>query len=448
MPLGLFPRETADILAGGVDTGTTPPIKPDFWTGTFNGIVPAIGQGLESMAFALESPSKYANVGPPRMFPSSVEPNQYTEAIKAAGKISDEDYATQLANETTAALKSFTPDPHVVGTAGQTLFGLASGLTRIAAGAAVAGPIGGAVAVGGSEGVATSRELASHGVDADTANALGAGAALFSGAGALLPGGVGKTLLERVTSGAYGQFGLGMLNRGLMHNVLDEAGYPDMAKAYQTLDGAGVLSDIVLGMGFGAVHHVMAPKPSDLDAAHAVKDAEQTEHAAGGPATEPQSRTNIIDNQTAAAEKLMQGDDVPGNSKDVAYVPDPAQEAAREATARGVDEAAAEVGATRVEAPVEPREPSEIVSEVQARTQPEPPKSEGAEPAAELDPVTAETVGQAQGILDRLGDLKIENEDGESVSAADALRRSVDDIKAAQGEGELHRVAAACFGRG
>jgi hypothetical protein len=242
-----------------------------------------------------------------------------------------------------------------------------------------------------------------------------------------------------------------MVNRGLMHNVLDEAGYTDMAKAYQPLDGAAVMSDIVLGMGFGAVHHAFAPKPSGIDAAHAVQDARQTEEAAGGPAADPQSRTAIIDNQTKAAEAIVSGRETPAESADVRVVPDPAQEAARQATAAAIDEAGREAGAERVEVPAEPQPVADVMAEAQARAEaqpPEPPKAEGEPAAAVLDPVTQEAVGQAEDALNRLGDVKIENDDGEMVSATDALRRAIDDIKNAQGDGELHRVAAACFGRG
>jgi hypothetical protein len=440
MPLGLFPRETQDLLAGSLDTGTTPPPQPGFWSGAFSGLIPGAESGLTSMALASPLVSSQTPFG-----------MNLPESAYAKEKIPDDQFQAQLANDTTAALKSFTPDPHVVGAAGQALFGLSSGLTRILAGAAIAGPIGGAVAVGGSEGVATTRELQAGGVDKNTADALGAGAALFSGVGALLPGGVGKTLLERVTTGAYGQFGLGLLNRGLMHNVLDEAGYTDMAKAYQPLDGAAVMSDIVLGMGFGAVHHAFAPKPSDLDAAHAVKDAQQVEEAAGGPAADPQSRTNLIDNQTNAAEKLVSGDETAPGSADVRVVPDPAQERARQASAAAVEEAGREAGAERVEVPAEPQPVADVMAETQARVEakpPEPPKAEGEPAAPVLDPVTAEAVGQAEDALNRLGDVKIENDNGEMVSATETLRRSIDDIKNAQGDSELHRVAAACFGRG
>ncbi|HEX3122648.1 MAG TPA: hypothetical protein VHQ21_05045, partial [Rhodanobacteraceae bacterium] len=170
---------------------------------------------------------------------------------------------------------------------------------------------------------------------------------------------------------------------------------------------------------------------------------------------------------------------------------------AREASAAAIDEAGREAGAERVDVPAEPQRspvhdlaleaqkaagwdrgwpfiPADLLNaDFRKLIREDPtltagekekifsagknlgvvPKSEGveapgkAQAAPVLDPVTQEAVGQAEEALTRLGDVKIENDNGEMVSATETLRRSIDDIKNAQGDGELHRVAAACFGR-
>jgi len=458
MPLGLYPNETRDLLAGGMGEDM-PPVQPGFFQGALGATLEGIPRGLESTRQAVETGATSLVTG---LLPSS-------ETMFRAGAmgmavpelpISPEQIDLDRANAANAAVKQYTPDPHTVGTAGQVLNGMASGVTRLVAGTAFTGsPLVGAALVGTTEGAATHSELVAAGVDPTTTNVLSAGSALFSGAGALLPGGLGKTLTMRLATGASIQLEAGVANRAMMHTVLAENGYDQMAKSYQPLDGAAMLADAVLGAGFGAVHHLWA-KPSDIDAAHAVKDAQQVERGADGPAADPVSRTNIVDNNTKAAETLVAGRETPANYGDVRVVPDPAQEAAREATAAQVDEAGREVAGKPVEAPVEPQTPSDIIAALkeEAAQGTEVPKSTlsraaraeeaATETAAQLDPATQEAVGQAQEALTRHEGLQIEDENGRMVDANEALQRSLDDIKNAQGDSELHRIAAACLGRG
>lgn len=451
MPLGLFPREAQDLLAGVPGDETTPPPQPGFFAGAAKSIGSAILTGFTKLGAAITPPDKSLSLGMPPIGAPDWAYKSYEESQHALERTSDDEFRTGLANATTQAVRSLTPDPHTTGIAGQTLYGVASGLTEFLAGAAVGGPLAGAVAVGGSEGVSTQRELTASGVDQNTANALGAGVGLFSGAASLLPGGAGTTLAERVTTGAGIQQIAGVSNRLMMHTALDAAGYPQMAAAYQPFDGMALLSDAVLGAAFGAAHHAFTPRPSTVDAAHVVADAAQAEHAAPGPAVDPDSRTAAVDNVVAAGRNLLDANDTPPTLGDVQYLRDPAQEVARAARAGDAQEAAIEAGARPVAAAIEPEAPSAIVADTVARVKAEteaaaaaPPEPEGAVP---LDPATAEAVLQAEDALTRFEGLKIKNEDGEEVDAAQALRGAVEDVRGAQAEGEWYRVAAACFGR-
>lgn len=66
---------------------------------------------------------------------------------------------------------------------------------------------------------------------------------------------------------------------------------------------------------------------------------------------------------------------------------------------------------------------------------------------AGLDPETNETVSAAEPLLAVHPDLAITDADGNQVTARAALARALDDLKQASGDDELHKVAAACFGR-
>lgn len=127
-----------------------------------------------------------------------------------------------LSNQT--ALRKLMPDPRKSGAAAQVLHSIASVGTRMIAGTALTGsPIGGAITVGATEGATTRDTLIANGVDTDTADKLAIGSGLFAGAGALLPGGVGKTLTQRVLSGSGIQLTAGIANRTMMHVGLEAA---------------------------------------------------------------------------------------------------------------------------------------------------------------------------------------------------------------------------------
>lgn len=84
------------------------------------------------------------------------------------------------------------------------------------------------------------------------------------------------------------------------------------------------------------------------------------------------------------------------------------------------------------------------------RGEPESDQAAGAETGTG-SPETDELLTQARDAMERnpsLGDLEITHpETGESFTAADAIKATLDDLKTAQGDGELAKVAAACFGR-
>lgn len=154
--------------------------------------------------------------------------------------------------------KKLTPDPATTGTAAQVLNNLSSGITRYTVGALAGGPVGGALIVGSTEANSRYQELREQGVDEETARASAGLAGITSAAGAFMPGGYGSTLLQRLATGAGANVGFGMANRYLDHKILEDGGYHEMADQQRALDSAQLLTDTVLGMGFGGLAHIHA----------------------------------------------------------------------------------------------------------------------------------------------------------------------------------------------
>ena len=183
------------------------------------------------------------------------------EQIRGAERQAEEQQqrsADQIEADAQQRVKAMTPDPTTTGAAAQTINGLASGLSRFTTGSLIAGPLGGAAAVGGTEAASRYQELREEGVDQGTAGASAGLAGVTSAAGAFIPGGFGSNLLTRVLTGAGANAGFGLGNRYLDHQILENGGYKEMADQQRVWDGTQFLIDSVLGAGFGGLAHLHA----------------------------------------------------------------------------------------------------------------------------------------------------------------------------------------------
>lgn len=362
MPVGLFPSESQNLP---FDVSAAPTSLPLF-QGTF-----AKGVGSEEgfaetgiwIAGAAESArSKLLGIASDvsggieaakqfRM-PSMVDP--FPPAISPGmGEVQDvsqDETERQNAIAQQEYLAQFRSDPQTTGAGAQVLHSLVSGLVRMGIGGIVGGPVGAAATVGATQGYDTQQQLLAAGVKGDTAETAGMTQGLAAGVGALLPGGFGKTLLQRVATGGFANVGQGILSRTAMSSILDNAGYHDMAQQYRPLDAQATVADLVLGFGFGAMHHVMAPVTTD--AAHSILDAKHVEESAPGVPVDLESRQAAVANHDAATQALLNGDDPPP-MQDVRTVPNPAQEAAGGYFKAGVADAAAEHGIDLTEPPAQ-----------------------------------------------------------------------------------------------
>lgn len=535
MTLGLFPQETAD----GADalSRMTPagPVQPGIFAGAAGAAVMGVGEGVAKVVIPSEGSDQLppappmGGLGTPEWVYTKYEKQlQEWQARKTElQELTPEEQDQRTRQATLAAVKAFTPDPITTGVVGQTLHGLTSGLTRFLMGARVGGPVGGALAVGASEGYATSAQAEKDNIDPATRRAMAVASGLMSGAGALLPGGVTGKLVTRVVSGAAIQETAGLAQRGMLHSILAENGYKAQAEQYKMLDGQAMLTDAVLGSAFGILHPAHGTvNPDVVDAALSSADALHVEHSAPGIPVDPVSRTNNVDNLTAHAEAMISGVDMP-EVKPVDTIRNPAQDELQARASQAVDDVVQEttgepvaspekatetLGAVREPAPAieipsgvmgnvdsalaeNVKTPTQAVSDlttalktlketegtdeqahataraIVARADEQGWASvakqaamragEGSDriladaaanekpilPTEGLDAATRESVEAAQRLIQSGRDFNLTDDAGAPVKASELLRKSLDDIRNGQSDGELHAIAAACFGR-
>lgn len=221
--------------------------------------------------------------------------------------------------------QDFRPDPATTGTAGQVLFGATDVLTRYGVGSALGGPVAGAAAVGGSEGLQTAAELRAQGVDDATAKRAGLVSGALSAAGAVLPVSLPGRILTRIGTGAGINTAFGMVDRAAMHKILEA--YPNQADQYKALDAQAVAIDAILGAAFGSTgEHFDArrldqidlsgalrefgPRQSTVDAALTANNALHVEQTARGVPVTPEAQNAHVAALDAAAGQLLRGDPV------------------------------------------------------------------------------------------------------------------------------------------
>lgn len=188
--------------------------------------------------------------------------------------------ADRISADAKAKVKAFTPDAATTGAAGQLLHGLTSAGTEMAIGS-IAGPLGAAAVVGSGEGRQRYLELIDAGVDKDTALKESGWTGATSAAGAFVPGGFGVGLVPKVATGAAANTVFGMINRYADHRILDNAGYTQMAEQQKVIDGTQIIADLVLGAVFGGIAHLHeTPQLQALKDAPGARDAALTTNLA------------------------------------------------------------------------------------------------------------------------------------------------------------------------
>lgn len=143
------------------------------------------------------------------------------------------------------------PDPLTAGTAENLVFSLTKGLTKAITAAVALGPVAGAAAFGGSEGLTTAEDLANQGVDQQTRSKVGAVTGAMSAAGVVLPV-AGKTLAQTAGLVLVGGPASFMAQQQATRSILENANYGEIAKQYDPLDPVGLTIATLLPAGFAA----------------------------------------------------------------------------------------------------------------------------------------------------------------------------------------------------
>ena len=159
------------------------------------------------------------------------------------------------------------PDPITAGNAENIVFGLTKGLAKAVGSAATLGPVGGAFAFGGSEGMTAAEDLAVQGVDKATRTKVGAVTAAMNTAGVLLPV-TGSTLATTATLVVVGGPGSFIAQQAAINHILSSADYGEIAKQYDPLDPVGLIVSTLVPAGFAAYakRGGFAPRPAMPDA--------------------------------------------------------------------------------------------------------------------------------------------------------------------------------------
>ena len=337
MTLGLFPQEESNALdmAARSPFGTTP--APSATAGMAGAAASGVGEGLEDIR-------QTAETGVSSLFSEGLRNfsaiDEFTPRAPAAVAVDPDVIQHDRAVATKAALDYYRPNPAVVGSAAQTVHNVVAGVTPFLVGSLVGNPEIGAVTAGVTQGTNTREELMANGVDTKTADILGAANAALAYGGAKLPMGLGETTVQHIASGAAIQELAGLTNRTMMHTVLDDAGYKDMANQYRTFDLQAMAADAIVGSIQGQVwHSVFAP--SVQDAARVVRDQHQIESSASGVPINQVERELHITQEEDSVRALMDGQPVMDKTFPDT-VPNPAQNAERGAAISETANAAAE----------------------------------------------------------------------------------------------------------
>lgn len=183
--------------------------------------------------------------------------------------------------------------------------------------------------LGAIQATARYQDYRDQGVDDATAQKLALVQGAGAGLGMVVPAGLpsswlanltpARQLLADLATGAASNTGQGAATRYVTHQILEDAGYHDMAEQSKVLDGEAILTDMLTGGGFGALHFLntrqeLAAQARDLgqrqstvaDNARAAQDGQQiVERAPGVPVDIPSQAAHTAALEKATADLLQ-----------------------------------------------------------------------------------------------------------------------------------------------
>ena len=352
------------------------------------------------------------------------------------------------------SMKDTRADPTNMGEVAQVGHALGSVLTMGLAGGLIAGPAGAAGAIGGGSMYDKYHELRDQKVDRETALDVAGVTGAVMAVGSALPAFMGKTLTTQILSGIGMNVPLGMVERGSSSELLENAGYAEMAKHYKALDGAAIAVDMVLGAAFPIGMRALRRNVplAEMDAA---MDANRTiandnvhpalpgtlEDAAAVKAAEDSFAKQLLEEG-----KTLEEIDVPRNLYENA-VENPAVAKATAETVSSFDDLAAKEGYAplkKMESDVDSmgRAYADMQAEKDAlQVLPEKPPVEA---KAEGEKVDTYTSDRASNIVAQKEGMTVVDDNGQVVKASDMVAKAEAEFKQEQKEIDLYKVAIEC----
>lgn len=290
-----------------------------FGTATAQGI----GRGLAATGGFLNEVSRYTPMY--RMQESLSDLLGVGETFRAQEQMVDDAIS--------GAINYYRVDPQTTGFVGQVSYGAFSTVLPAVIGSLAGSPIGGAALAAGSVGTGTFTDLTGEGVDRQTALGAAGIDALATGIGVLMPASLGSSLAIKAASGALLNVPVGMAQRYGMGEYMRGAGYGEIAARYDAFDAQAIMTDAVIGAGFGAGPAAVKmafsrgrPSQALVDAAMVQRQARHAEvDLAPGMAADVRTANAHVRALDTAGEQLLRGQPVAVDAivRDTRFVPKP-----------------------------------------------------------------------------------------------------------------------------
>lgn len=247
---------------------------------------------------------------------------------------------------------------------------------------------------------------------------------------------------------------LGMVERGSSSELLENAGYAEMAKHYKALDGAAIAVDMVLGAAFPIGMKALRRNVplAEIDAA---MDANRTiandnvhpalpgtlEDAAAVKAAEDSFAKQLLEEG-----KTLEEIDIPRNLYENA-VENPAVAKATAETVSSFDDLAAKEGYTplkKMESDVDSMGRAYAETQAEKDTIQILPEKPVIEAKAEGEKVEVHTSDRASNIIAQKEGMTVVDDNGQVVKASDLVAKAETEFKQEQKEIDLYKVAIEC----
>lgn len=342
-----------DSLGPSAMMGLSPQQPPDTH-GAWGNFVPGSAKVLARSMASLGRSISMAGAAIPTALDWAIDPySPVGEALGLQDKSLQDRYFKWHDDTAGRAVDYWTPRPNEVGTAGKVVGELVGGVAKF-----LASP---ALMVADSQ-LSTAEDLVRQGVDATTAQGVGAIAGVSNAIGIRAPAAVGNTLVQRVASGAAINVAQNAVATQAQRTLLEQRGAPDAVTAqFNPGDVTARTVDALMGAVFGGVAHMQAQvTPTQRDAIMLANQARALELGSlpGKPAT-PGDLTAAVDKTKTAMDQMARGEPVSVGGEMPRFEHDPQAAADRQAIAALTPETEAPIkGPPMVEpATIKPAEP-------------------------------------------------------------------------------------------